>query len=145
MLVSLADGADTAVVEAAVKDALEDFPTATVENRADYRETAQDELNQIVYLLYALLAMSIVISLFGIANSLFLAIHERTGELGVLPAVGATRSQVRRVIRYESVNLPLLGGAGRWLAKKGLIPVLTFSTLLMAYEAFRYGAGYANH
>jgi putative ABC transport system permease protein len=68
------------------------------------------QLDQIVYLLYALLAMSIVISMFGIANSLFLSIHERTRELGMLRAIGATAAQVRRMIRYESVITSLIGG-----------------------------------
>jgi putative ABC transport system permease protein len=51
-----------------------------------------------------------VISLFGIANSLFLSIHERTGELGVPRAVGATTTQIKRVIRYESVITAVIGG-----------------------------------
>jgi putative ABC transport system permease protein len=54
--------------------------------------------------------MSIVISMFGIANSLFLSIHERTRELGMLRAIGATAAQVRRMIRYESVITSLIGG-----------------------------------
>jgi putative ABC transport system permease protein len=67
-------------------------------------------VDQLVYLLYALLAMSLVISLFGIANSLFLSIHERTREFGLLRAIGATRAQVRRVVRYESVITAIIGG-----------------------------------
>ena len=54
--------------------------------------------------------MSVVISLFGIANSLFLSIHERTREFGLLRAVGATRGQVRRMVRYESVITAVIGG-----------------------------------
>ena len=54
--------------------------------------------------------MSIVISLFGIANSLFLSIHERTRELGMLRAIGATAQQVRRLIRYESIITSVIGG-----------------------------------
>jgi putative ABC transport system permease protein len=110
LLVSVADSADPTRVEAALKEALEPFPIATVESRAEYEETFESQLDQIVYLLYALLAMSLVISLFGIANSLFLSIHERTGELGVLRAIGGTRSQLRRVIRYESVITAVIGG-----------------------------------
>jgi putative ABC transport system permease protein len=110
MLVALEDGVDTGAVESSIKQALERFPNVVVENRGEYRETIEEQVNQIIYLLYALLAMSVVISLFGIANSLFLAIHERTGELGVLRAVGATRAQVRRVIRYESVITAVIGG-----------------------------------
>jgi putative ABC transport system permease protein len=52
----------------------------------------------------------VVISLFGIANSLFLSIHERTREFGLLRAVGATRSQVRRMVRYESAITAAIGG-----------------------------------
>ena len=110
MLVAIETGADLDTVQAAVGRALGRFPNLHVENRGEYRETVEGQLNQIIYLLYALLAMSIVISTFGIANSLFLSIHERTGELGVLRAVGATRTQVRRVIRYESVITAVIGG-----------------------------------
>jgi putative ABC transport system permease protein len=109
-LVAIDDAADAASVEAAVEEALEPFPTAEVNNKAEYDETLSAQLDQIVYLLYALLAMSVVISLFGIANSLFLSIHERTGELGVLRAIGTTRGQVRRMIRYESVITAVIGG-----------------------------------
>jgi ABC-type antimicrobial peptide transport system permease subunit len=66
--------------------------------------------DQLVYLLYALLALILVISLFGIANSLFLSIHERTREFGMLRAIGATRTQVRRIVRYESVITAAIGG-----------------------------------
>ena len=58
----------------------------------------------------SLLAMSLVISLFGIANSLFLAVHERTREFGLLRAVGATQAQVRRMVRYESIITAVIGG-----------------------------------
>jgi putative ABC transport system permease protein len=110
LLVAVDDAADAATVEAGIERALSAFPTAKVENKAEYKQTFEAQLDQIVYLLYALLAMSVIISLFGIANSLFLSIHERTGELGVLRAVGATRTQVRRVIRYESVITAVIGG-----------------------------------
>ena len=69
----------------------------------EYGDEIGARLDQFVYLLYAMLAMSVVISLFGIANSLFLSIHERTREFGLLRAIGATRAQVRRIVRYESV------------------------------------------
>ena len=89
--------------------ALDRFPTAEVRSDAQYRDLINEQVNQIVYLLYALLAMSLVISLFGIANSLFLAVHERTREFGLLRAVGATRRQVRRIVRYESVITAVIG------------------------------------
>ena len=109
VLVAVAEGADAATVQADITTAMERFPSAEVESKAEYKQTIEGQLDQIVYLLYALLAMSIVISVFGIANSLFLSIHERTGELGVLRAIGTTREQLRRIIRYESVITAVIG------------------------------------
>ena len=88
--VTLVPGTDTATAQRQVKAALAQFPSAKVRTRAQYSDYIGAQLDQIVYLLYALLAMSIVISMFGIANSLFLSIHERTRELGMLRAIGAT-------------------------------------------------------
>jgi putative ABC transport system permease protein len=101
---------DPAGLQRAVDGALEGFPAAQVQTTDEYRDKIGARLDQMVYLLYALLAMSVVISLFGIANSLFLSIHERTREFGLLRAIGATRTQVRRVVRYESVITALIGG-----------------------------------
>jgi putative ABC transport system permease protein len=100
--------ADTA--KRAVEDAVEPFPVASVNSRSEFADAQTEVLDQFVYLLYALLGMSVVISLFGIANSLFLSIHERTREFGLLRAVGATRSQVRQMVRYESVITAVIGG-----------------------------------
>ena len=108
--VRLLAGSDVGLSKAEVKAALEQFPSATVRTRDEYGDYVNAQLDQIVHLLYALLAMSIVISMFGIANSLFLSIHERTREPGMLRAVGATASQVRRLIRYESIITSLIGG-----------------------------------
>jgi putative ABC transport system permease protein len=111
LMVAIQDGADATAVEKGVETALEPFPAAKVENKSEYKKTVDKQFNQIVYMLYALLAMSVVISLFGIANSLFLSIHERTREFGLLRAVGTTRGQIRRMVRYESVITSTIGGA----------------------------------
>jgi putative ABC transport system permease protein len=63
----------------------------------------------ILTLLYVLLALSVVVSLFGMVNTLILAVHERTRELGMLRAVGMTRRQARRMVRGESVITALIG------------------------------------
>jgi putative ABC transport system permease protein len=108
--VRLTPGTPAASVEPALQTAVKPFPPATVDTVAQYKQTVASRLDQIVYLLYALLAMSLVISLFGIANSLLLSIHERTREFGLLRAVGATRTQIRRIVRYESVITAVIGG-----------------------------------
>ena len=110
ILAATRGGVTTDVAERRVETALADFPSAAVDSQGEYSDAVSDQLNQFVYLLYALLAMSVVISLFGIANSLFLSIHERTREFGLLRAVGATRSQVRQMVRYESVITAVIGG-----------------------------------
>jgi putative ABC transport system permease protein len=109
-LVRLIDRRDVSAAKHDVQSALRPFPSAKVRTRAEYSDFISSRLDQLVYLLYALLAMSVVISMFGIANSLFLSIHERIRELGMLRAVGATAAQVRRLIRYESIITSLIGG-----------------------------------
>ena len=60
--------------------------------------------------MYALLAVSVIISLFGIVNTLVLSVYERTREIGMLRAIGTTRRQMRRIVRYESVITSVIGG-----------------------------------
>lgn len=108
--VAAGPGVDASQLKARVDAALSPYPTAEVRTNAEYREVIQGSLDTLVYLLYALLAMSLVISLFGIANSLFLSIHERVREFGLLRAIGATQTQVRRIVRYESVITSVIGG-----------------------------------
>jgi putative ABC transport system permease protein len=109
-MVSRRDETTAAATHRSLEQALTRFPAATVRSNAEYRDYIEAQLGQMTNLLYALLAMSLVISLFGIANNLFLSIHERTREFGLLRAVGATGSQIRRVVRYESVITSAIGG-----------------------------------
>jgi putative ABC transport system permease protein len=110
ILVSTRPGADPTAVQHQMEAALQRFPVAKVDSQQGFKDQVSKQTDQIVYLLYALLAMSVVISLFGIANSLFLSIHERTREFGLLRAIGATRRQVRRMVRYESAITAAIGG-----------------------------------
>jgi putative ABC transport system permease protein len=96
--------------QARLSAALAAFPGVKVRTVDEYRDVILGRVNQIVTMLYALLALSLVIALFGIANSLFLSIHERTRELGMLRAIGATRGQVRALIRFESIITAVIGG-----------------------------------
>ena len=75
-----------------------------------YKDSIVGQLNQLLNLLYGLLLMSVVISLFGIVNTLVLSVYERTREIGLLRAIGASRRQIRRSVRYESVITSVIGG-----------------------------------
>src|SRR4029450_11782304 len=79
--------------------------------RDEWIEKEDEEIGQFLTLLYVLLALSVIISLFGMVNTLALAVFERTRELGMLRAVGMTRRQVRRMVRHESVITALIGTA----------------------------------
>ena len=110
VLADIGQGADRDQVQEAIKQAVRSYPVARVESNSEYLETFEDQLGQIVSLLYALLGMSVIISLFGIANSLFLTIHERTRELGLLRAIGSTKRQVNGMVTGESVITAVIGG-----------------------------------
>jgi putative ABC transport system permease protein len=96
---------------ASLKGALAAYPDAKVATRDDWVETRAKGVDQLLNLLYVLLALSVVVSLFGMVNTLVLSVFERTRELGMLRAVGMTRRQVRRMIRAESIVTALIGAA----------------------------------
>jgi putative ABC transport system permease protein len=99
-----------APVQRRITDALErPFPTVEVLNQKELKDKQAGQINALLGLIYALLSLAVVVSLFGIVNTLALSIHERTRELGMLRAIGMSRRQVRRVIRYEAVITALIG------------------------------------
>ena len=104
-------GEPTAAGAAAIEAAVADFPDTRVQTREEWIEKEDQEIQQFLSLLYVLLALSVVVSIFGIVNTLVLSIYERTRELGMLRAVGMTRRQVRRMVRHESVITALIGAA----------------------------------
>ncbi len=117
--------ADAAEVQAALTAVVERaFPTAEVLNQQELKENREEQVNQLVNLFYALLALAILVSLFGIANTLALSIHERRRELGMLRAIGMSRRQVRTMIRYEAVITALIG------AVLGMVLGVVFAALI---------------
>jgi putative ABC transport system permease protein len=87
------------------------FADADVQTRDEFKRNFEKPINSLLNLLYVLLALSVVVSLLGIVNTLVLTVYERTRELGMLRAVGMTRTQVRMMIRYESIVTSLMGAA----------------------------------
>ncbi len=110
------EGADPDTVRTRIDNELAAaFPTVESRSQAELEADNRTQLNQILVLIYALLALSILIAVFGVVNTLILTIHERTREIGMLRAIGTSKRQVRRMIRYESVITAMIGaviGAG---------------------------------
>jgi putative ABC transport system permease protein len=104
-------GAATAEGAAALESSLTAYPDADVKTVGEFTTDYAADLSTILNLLYVLLALSVVVSVFGMVNTMVLAVHERTREIGMLRAVGMTRRQARRMVRGESVITALIGAA----------------------------------
>jgi putative ABC transport system permease protein len=96
-------------VDNAVTKALDPFPNIQVQTKAQFEQAQASSVNQILGLVYALLALAVLIALIGIVNTLMLSVFERTREIGLLRAVGMRRRQVRTMIRSEAVILAIFG------------------------------------
>jgi len=86
------------------------FPQTQSQTASQFKSSLAGQINSLLALIYVLLALSVIVSLFGIVNTLVLSIYERTRELGMLRAIGTSRRQIREMIRYESVITALVGG-----------------------------------
>lgn len=109
-LVGFSSGADFDATRDGVDDLLEErFPQAEARSQQEFKQEQEDQINQLLGLIYVLLALSVIVSLFGVVNTLVLTIYERTREIGMLRAIGASRSQIRRMVRYESLITAMIG------------------------------------
>lgn len=108
--VNVSDGS-TAATTASLESAVADFPDAKVQTREAWITQQDEDFNQFLVMLYVLLALSVIVSIFGMVNTLVLSVYERTRELGMLRAVGMTKRQARRMVRHESVITALIGAA----------------------------------
>ncbi|MEU5112767.1 FtsX-like permease family protein [Streptomyces longwoodensis] len=110
--VSFRAGVSTADGRAAVEKVADRYGTPEVQTRDEYARSSAGGIDMMLTLVYALLALAVLIALLGIANTLTLAVHERTRELGLLRAVGQTRAQLRAMVRWESVLVAAFGTTG---------------------------------
>jgi putative ABC transport system permease protein len=126
-------GADPEAIKRSEEQALADFPTANPMTIEDFKDEQNEQVNTLVGLVLALLALSVIVALLGIINTMALSVHERMRELGMLRAVGMSRRQVRRMVRAESVITALIG------AVLGTVLGIAFAALLsrpLADEGF---------
>lgn len=94
-----------------LRRALRSYPEAKLETQAEFKKTQERGVNQLLNVIFVLLSLSILVSLFGIVNTMVLTVFERTREIGMLRAVGMTRRQVKRMIRQEAIVTALIGAA----------------------------------
>ncbi|MEU7041389.1 FtsX-like permease family protein [Streptomyces varsoviensis] len=108
MLASAKDGQEKEAYSA-LKAKLHDYPQYKVRDQADYKKTLEDQIGQLLNLVYGLLALAIIVAVLGVVNTLALSVVERTREIGLMRAIGLSRRQMRRMIRLESVVIALFG------------------------------------
>lgn len=126
VFVTVASGADREVVRSELREATSDLRMVTVKDQAGLAEEQRGPIDQVLLLIYGLLALALVIAVLGIVNTLALSVIERTREVGLLRAIGLSRSQLRTMIRLESVVIASLGA----LVGTGL--GLVFGRMLLA-------------
>jgi putative ABC transport system permease protein len=133
--VAYAPGAENDRVQPAIDRLLRSqFPQARSRTAEQFKQERAKQVNTLLTLIYVLLALSVIVSLFGIVNTLVLSIYERTRELGMMRAIGTSRRQLRQMIRYESVITSLIGGV------LGLVVGVLAAVLVAAI--FLSGSGY---
>ena len=143
--IASAPGASEDQVRAELTGLLDrDFPTLEPQTREEFIAAQVGQVNQILYVFYALLALSVIIALLGIVNTLALSVYERTREIGLLRAVGASRRQIRQIIRGEAIITAVMGAVlgvaigvlfgvlvSRPLGSQGFVLALPYTTLLI--------------
>ena len=122
--VRLAPGTDLHAARSAVDKAMLQYPDVKIQDQTQYKQSIRDQINQLLYLVYALLALAVVIAILGIVNTLALSVMERTREIGLLRALGMDRRQLRRTVRLESVAISVYG------AVLGIVIGLAFGAAL---------------
>ncbi|MFL6129333.1 MAG: ABC transporter permease [Mycobacteriales bacterium] len=109
-LIKMAPGADAGQVRAELEQAITPYPNVQLQDRSEFVGQITKQIDQLIQFFTLLLALSVLIAVLGIVNTLALSVLERTRELGLLRAVGMSRRQVKRMVRVESVLVAVFGG-----------------------------------
>jgi putative ABC transport system permease protein len=132
----LDDGASPNDARPVLDEVMEPYPTMNLQDRDEFTDSVVGVISTLLNVIYGLLAISIIIALIGIANTLSLSIHERTRELGLLRAMGMTRTQVRTLVRWEAVIVALIGTSVGLLLGLGLSWTLINGLSSQGFDSF---------
>jgi putative ABC transport system permease protein len=105
----IADGVSIDDARAAVEKVAEEFPSAEVQDQSEFQKSQEDQLNQLLAIVYGLLIFAILIAVLGIANTMALSVYERTREFGLLRAVGMSKRHLKRSVRWEAIIVSVFG------------------------------------
>lgn len=139
--VTLASGADSKQVRASLQKAVDDYGQGKLLSKQEYIDEQAGQVNQLLGLIYGLLFLSVIIAIVGIIITLLLSVFERQREIGLLRAVGMTRSQVRTTVRWESVITSLLGAVLGIVLGLALGWVVVFSLRDQGLTSFQIPVG----
>jgi len=139
--VNLVDGADKTKVRALLQKAVKNYGQGKLLSRDEYIDEQAGQVKQLLNLIYGLLVLSVLIAIVGIIITLLLSVFERQRELGLLRAVGMTRTQVRTTVRWESVITSLLGAVTGIILGIGLGWVIVFALKDQGLTSFQIPIG----
>jgi putative ABC transport system permease protein len=104
-----AEGVTVAEAQQAISPTVDSYGNVKAQTKSEIVTEAESQIDQALTLFTGLLLFAVIIAVLGITNTLTLSIFERTREIGLLRAVGMTRRQVRRMIRWEAVIVATFG------------------------------------
>jgi putative ABC transport system permease protein len=135
------ESVDKAEAFAALETAVKKYGQGELLTKQEYINKQSGQVNQLLGLIYGLLMLSVIISIVGIIITLLLSVFERQRELGLLRAVGMTRSQVRTTVRWESVITSLLGAVLGIILGIGLGWIIVFALKDQGLTSFKLPVG----
>ncbi len=109
ILIGLAPDADPVAARSTITAVAADEAAPPPMDREEYVERISGQIDQLIGVVFALLAIAVIISVMGIGNTMSLSVHERVRELGLLRAVGMGRRSLRATVRWESVIVAVFG------------------------------------
>jgi putative ABC transport system permease protein len=139
--IKIKSGVSDESARTALQAAVDKYGQGTLLSKREYIDSQSGQINQLLGLIYGLLFLSVIIAIVGIIITLLLSVFERQREIGLLRAVGMTKSQVRTTVRWESVITSLLGAVVGIVLGVGLGWVIVYALRDQGLSSFSVPVG----